>query len=113
MLFAENPAEVSAWYAGWLDVDPAWLEPGGAAVLNVGEVELVFHPADPVKNPPGSSTVVYWHTRDLRQDMERLCAQGATRHRGPLALDAGRSICQLLDPWGNVIGLDGPMRRPD
>jgi hypothetical protein len=30
-------------------------------------------------------------------------------HRGPLAIDATRSIAQLVDPFGNVFGLDGPL----
>lgn len=112
MIFAEDPAGVAAWYAGWLGTDPAQLFPGGAAVVQVAGIELVFHPADPGKNPPGLSTVVYWRTEDLHRDVQRLNARGATVHRGPLALDAGRCICQLLDPWGNVIGLDGPTSRP-
>ena len=33
---------------------------------------------------------------------------GCTYHRGPLRIDAGRQICQLIDPFGMTFGLDGP-----
>ena len=81
--------------------------PGGAAIVDVGAVELVFHPADPVKNPQGAGTVVYWESTDLRADLGRLIDLGASVHRGPLVVSDSRSTCQLLDPWGNVFGMDG------
>jgi predicted enzyme related to lactoylglutathione lyase len=107
IVFAERPAEMARWYAealGWGAVD---LMPGGAAIVDVGAVELVFHPADGVKNPQGASTVVYWQSADMGSDLDRLVGLGASVHRGPLVVADGRSICQLLDPWGNVFGVDG------
>lgn len=33
---------------------------------------------------------------------------GRTRHRGPLQVDEQRQISQLTDPFGTIIGVDGP-----
>jgi len=60
-----------------------------------------------VKNPQGASTVVYWQSEDMGLDRERLLGLGASVHRGPLVVADGRSICQLLDPWGNPPWVDG------
>jgi hypothetical protein len=79
-----------------------------AAALGGGELEVGFHPADPQKNPPGGSPVVYWAVSSLSQARCALLAAGASPHRGPLVVDSGRSICQLRDPFGGIFGLDGP-----
>ncbi|WP_197078931.1 VOC family protein [Dermacoccus sp. PE3] len=47
-------------------------------------------------------------TGDLRTHREALLDAGAEHHRGPLTIGGGRSICQLVDPFGGVFGLDGP-----
>lgn len=107
MVFAERPAEMARWYAEALGLGVVELMPGGAVIVDVGAVELVFHPADAVKNPLGASTVVYWQSADLRADLDRLTGLGASVHRGPLVVADGRSICQLLDPWSYVFGVDG------
>ena len=108
MVFADRPAEVAQWYSKALGLGGTELMPGGAAIVAAGVIELVFHPADGVKNPPGASTVVYWQSDDVQADLTRLIKLGARIHRGPLVVSDTRSICQLTDPWGSVFGLDGP-----
>ncbi|HEX2073361.1 MAG TPA: hypothetical protein VHF92_06215 [Geodermatophilus sp.] len=79
----------------------AWLDlPGG--------VELAFHPPDDERNPRGGSPVVYWSVPDLDAARGMLLTAGAVPHRGPLEIARGRQICQLKDPFGLIIGLDGP-----
>ncbi|WP_245205794.1 VOC family protein [Kitasatospora sp. RG8] len=78
----------------------AWVERGG--------VELGFHPADDERNPRGGSPIVYWSVDDVDQVRERLLAAGCSHHRGPLRIEPGRRIAQLIDPFGTVIGIDGP-----
>ena len=36
---------------------------------------------------------------------------GAIRYRGPMAIEDGQRMCQVRDPWGNCIGLRGPLER--
>lgn len=59
-------------------------------------------------NPVGGSPVAYWSVQRLSRTRDELICAGATPHRGPLVVDDGRTICQLRDPFGNVLGLDGP-----
>ena len=111
MVFVDDPIAVASWYAPLFGDPPiqtmptegpdfAWFEADG--------LELAFHPADSVLNPLGRSVVAYWPVASVNQVRAALLVRGATHHRGPLVLDATRSICQLVDPFGNVFGLDGP-----
>ncbi|WP_405712857.1 MULTISPECIES: VOC family protein [unclassified Streptomyces] len=111
MVFADSPEASARWYGELLGVPVrvdlsdtgavyAWVETGG--------VELGFHPADDARNPRGGSPVVYWNVADLDTVRERLLAVGCEHHRGPLAIEPGRRIAQLRDPFGTVIGIEGP-----
>ena len=111
MLFAEDTHAVAAWWAAAFGVERVEVEehPQGDFVwFDVGGVEVGVHAADPERNALGGSPVVYWSVPAVGSAREQLLALGATPHRGPLAVDPGRSICQLRDPYGNVFGLDGP-----
>jgi uncharacterized glyoxalase superfamily protein PhnB len=111
MIFAEDPRAAATWYAAALGGGELTVLPGPAGefvLFMLGELEVGFHPADPQKNPPGGSPVVYWAVSSLSQARCALLAAGASPHRGPLVVDSGRSICQLRDPFGGIFGLDGP-----
>ena len=111
MFFVDDPTAAASWYAPLFGdpsirtlptegTDFAWFEADG--------VEIAFHPADSKLNPAGRSVVAYWPVTSVGHVRTALLARGATHHRGPLVIDATRSICQLVDPFGNVVGLDGP-----
>jgi predicted enzyme related to lactoylglutathione lyase len=69
--------------------------------------EYGFHPADDDRNPLGGTPVVYLASSDFEASMDRAMVFGATKHRGPLVLSPARVIAQLVDPFGNVFGIDG------
>jgi predicted enzyme related to lactoylglutathione lyase len=111
MLFAEDTHAVGAWWAAAFGVELIEVEPhpqGDFVFFDAAGFEFGVHAADPVKNPLGGSPVVYFSVPSVDAAREQLVADGAELHRGPLAVSAGRSICQLRDPFGNVFGLDGP-----
>lgn len=60
----------------------------------------------------GASVVAYFACAGVFARREALIAAGATALRGPLAVTATRTICQLVDPFGNVLGLDGTPDTP-
>jgi len=110
MLFVDDTHAVASWWATAFGVEQLDVEahPQGDFVSFDGSgVEVGFHAADPAKNPVGGSPVVYFAVPSVSAAREQLLALGATHHRGPLEVDAARSICQLRDPFGNVFGLDG------
>jgi predicted enzyme related to lactoylglutathione lyase len=113
VVFVDEPSVVASFWAEPLEV-PWRLEDGGALV-ELGFVELFFHPADhettpsgEEKNPRGGSTVVYLAVEDCDAVRTRLLAAGCDLWRGPIEIEAGRRICQVRDPFGTVWGLDGP-----
>ncbi|MDG3015117.1 VOC family protein [Speluncibacter jeojiensis] len=108
MVFADSLRVVANWYSGWLGLGPARHIPGAdGMVIGDRDLEFVVHPADHDKNPQGGNTVIYWSSESVAADVQRLTDLGAALHRGPLRIDEHRHICQLLDPWGNVFGLEG------
>ena len=110
MIFAPEPESSARWWANVLD-RPVHIEAKGDLVyawLDLDGVEYGFHPADDDRNPRGGSPVIYWAVDDLNAARNRLLAAGCTPHRGPLRIDHQRQICQVTDPFGTIVGLDGP-----
>lgn len=104
MVFATDPAQSSQW---WSEVTGAPLrEEDGFHWLDINGIEFGFHPADPAKNPLGASTVAYWTTPDLGAAIAGIVAAGGQMHRGPLDVEPGRRIAQVVDPFGAVVGLE-------
>lgn len=110
MIFALDPEKSARWWAGVLDTE-VQLDVGGDSVyawFDLDGVEYGFHPAEDDRNPRGGSPVVYWAVDNLHAARGHLLTAGCTHHRGPLRIEGQRQICQLTDPFGTIIGLDGP-----
>ncbi|MCQ4045783.1 VOC family protein [Streptantibioticus rubrisoli] len=115
MVFADDPEKSARWWADVLEAEEIHLEVENGRVyawLDVDGVELGFHPADDARNPRGGSPVVYWAVDDVDAVRQRLLDAGCTHHRGPIEAEPGRKICQLTDPFGTIIGIDGPGSTP-
>jgi predicted enzyme related to lactoylglutathione lyase len=110
MIFADEPIAVASWWADLLECprDRVMFE-DEFVFFDVGDIEFGFHPADAGKNSVGGSPVVYLRVDDHSAAVSRAESKGARLYRGPRAIDASRSIAQLMDPFGNVFGLDGPL----
>lgn len=110
MCFTPSPDTAGQWWSEVLGVE-LHREVEGESVytwLDVDGVEFGFHMADEQRNPLGGSTVPYWSVADVAAVRQHLLDAGCTHHRGPLQVVPGRTICQVVDPFGTVIGLDGP-----
>ncbi|MGR5307453.1 glyoxalase/bleomycin resistance/dioxygenase family protein [Vibrio mediterranei] len=79
-------------------------------VLDLGGVSLEIVQADEKVGAGKNGTVVYWSVGNLTESLSHFEALGATLYRGPLKIEHGLSMCQLEDPFGNLIGLRGPSR---
>ena len=53
---------------------------------------------------------MYWRTDDFDARRYYLESIGATLYRGPLDIEDSMAMCQLKDPFGNLIGVRGPRR---
>ncbi|WP_431685605.1 VOC family protein [Hahella sp. NBU794] len=69
-------------------------------------IEIVWADA---KVPAGKAgTVLYWSVGNLADEIERFLALGSMVYRGPMQIENGLGMCQVTDPFGNLIGLRGP-----
>lgn len=110
MTFADDPLASANWWGRVLGAEVRADAEGDFvyAWITVAGVEIGFHQADDARNPRGGSPVVYWAVDDLDTARKHLLDAGCTHHRGPLLVTPGRRICQLTDPYGTVVGLEGP-----
>jgi len=83
--------------------------PSGFAFLKIGMTQLEIVPADDKVGSGAAGSVVYWWTDDFERSLAGLKAAGAVLYRGPLKIDHELWMCQLRDPWGNCIGIRGPL----
>lgn len=94
------------WYQQAFPDSTRHIDPDGIfEYILIGETALEVVPAD-AKVPSGAAgTVLYWHTTDFDVRLEYLLSIGATLFRGPMKLNSGMRMCQVLDPFGNPLGL--------
>jgi predicted enzyme related to lactoylglutathione lyase len=112
-VFADDVAAAAAWYTTVFGVEPYFARPvDGAPVyveFRVGDYQHEFGIVDgrfqvggrPEK--PGGA-VVYWAVDDVRAELDRLVALGATVHDGVVERGPGFVTASVLDPFGNVLG---------
>jgi predicted enzyme related to lactoylglutathione lyase len=49
--------------------------------------------------------VAYWGVADVDDVAGQCVARGAVAHRGPKTIFTGERLCQLQDPFGNLLGI--------
>ncbi len=76
-------------------------------VLNINGFSLEIVQSDDKVSEGKKGTVVYWSVTDLSIALAHFEALGATLYRGPMEIENGLSMCQVEDPFGNLIGLRG------
>ncbi|MEY4589738.1 MAG: hypothetical protein RL497_1814 [Pseudomonadota bacterium] len=76
--------------------------------LQMGDFLIEVVRADE-KVPSGKSgTVLYWAVLDLLEAIKHFKHLGSEIYRGPIPIENGQGMCQVTDPFGNLIGLRGP-----
>ncbi|HEV7257361.1 MAG TPA: glyoxalase/bleomycin resistance/dioxygenase family protein [Bosea sp. (in: a-proteobacteria)] len=83
--------------------------PSGFVFLRIGATQLEIVPADAKVGSGAAGSVVYWWVDDFARSLTGLKSAGAVLYRGPLEIDGKLWMCQLRDPWGNCIGIRGPL----
>lgn len=107
MFHVEDTKKACEWYSRFLGVEPVYLLED-FPVLRVGAVEICFHKADTKVASGKAGVVTYWRVQDFSAAVERAKEMMGLIHRGPLDIEDGQTICQILDPFGNLFGLVGP-----
>ncbi len=75
--------------------------------LNIDGFYLEIMQADTKVSAGKAGTVLYWSTENIDESLAFFCSIGATLYRGPMSIENGLVMCQVEDPFGNLIGLRG------
>ncbi len=80
-------------------------------VLRIGSFTIEVVRSDEKVPSRKAGTVLYWAVEDLMEAIEHFRQLGAEVYRGPIKIENGLGICQVADPFGNLIGLRGPFNK--
>ncbi|EHT4943454.1 Glyoxalase-like domain protein [Vibrio vulnificus] len=96
------------WYQqAFPEAVPIHLPDFDFTVLDVNGFSIEIVQSDDKVSEGKKGTVLYWSVGDLSVALSRFEALGASLYRGPMEIENGLSMCQLEDPFGNLIGLRG------
>ncbi|HDY7695146.1 TPA: glyoxalase/bleomycin resistance/dioxygenase family protein, partial [Vibrio vulnificus] len=76
-------------------------------VLDINGFSIEIVQADEKVGSGKNGTVLYWSVNNLSKSLAYFEALGAKLYRGPMDIENGLSMCQVEDPFGNLIGLRG------
>lgn len=79
------------------------------AILDINGFGLEIVCEDSKVGSGKTGSVLYWSVPDLLDALVSFQAIGATLYRGPITIESGIGMCQLVDPFGNLIGLRGKL----
>ena len=96
------------WYRQAFPAATLQIERDGFKYLQVDNVAIELVAADSKVTTGAAGSVVYWSTDNFTTRLAELLALGATLYRGPLLLENDLRMCQVLDPFGNPVGIRGP-----
>jgi catechol 2,3-dioxygenase-like lactoylglutathione lyase family enzyme len=94
------------WYAAVLGAPPAE-DLADFVRFEVHGFNLCLHRADEKSPLSTGGEVAYWEVDDFDAAVQHFLAHGGALHRGPICAIGDLWICQIRDPFGNVIGLEG------
>jgi len=77
--------------------------------LSIGSTQLEVVLADEKVASGAAGSVVYWQVANFEAALLHFSSIGAKLYRGPMQIEGGLSMCQVQDPWGNCIGIRGPI----
>jgi predicted enzyme related to lactoylglutathione lyase len=107
--FVPDLAEATAWYTARLGAPPV-LTARQLSRFDLGGARLTVHTIDEFNSGGPGGSVAYWDVPDVDALTAEWVRHGAVAHRGPKTIMTGERLCQLLDPFGNLIGVRQPAR---
>ena len=108
-IFSNDLRKSRDWYKNFFGVDP--IEDSENFIsFKVGKFNLDITFPDSKNSISHSGSIGYWLVNDLDALIKKIDSSGATIYRGPLAVpEIQRTIVQMQDPFGNVIGFEAPI----
>jgi len=109
MVHVADVAAALDWYArAFPAARRVRIEAPAFECLALGALQIELVPADAKVGSGACGSVVYWSVPAFEPALARWLALGARLHRGPMDIEGGARMAQVLDPWGNPLGLRGP-----
>ena len=110
-LFVENVKKSSLWYSKVLNTQLE-IDEDNFGLIRIGDQELCFHQADSKSPASSGGCVGYWNVENLLAAANKFIEHGGIVYRGPIEIpESDEGICQIKDPFGNVIGLQGRCKK--
>ena len=110
-LFVPNVRVSASWYSKCLDISLT-IDEENFALIDIEGCELCFHLSDNKSPTSTGGSVGYWQVDDLLQSANVFKENGGEIYRGPIEIpESDEGICQIKDPFGNVIGLQGKYKK--
>jgi predicted enzyme related to lactoylglutathione lyase len=109
MFFVPDRRKAAEWYSRLFDTPITQMEEPEYYFICVGGIGVWFSQEDEKVASGTAGEVAYWRVESFAEALGRAEALGAALYRGPLLREEdGLTMCQVRDPFGNLIGLVGP-----
>jgi methyltransferase (TIGR00027 family) len=95
------------WYSDVLQITPLF-DSRFVAIFPIGACSLSLAKKTAPRVEPENQMAVYWEVDDLDAAYKRLLDAGATSH-APIKEVLNIRTAQVIDPFGNLVGLTGPL----
>jgi len=109
LVYVPDVRDRLAWYqTAFPEAVPIYHSEFDLTVLDLNGFSLEIVQVDEKVDSGKKGTVVYWAVGNLTDALTHFEALGAKRYRSPMVIENGLAMCQIEDPFGNLIGLRGP-----
>ncbi|MBC7419168.1 MAG: GNAT family N-acetyltransferase [Bdellovibrio sp.] len=105
-LFVADIQASKQWYQKVFNQKPT-IDLENYVEFRLGSSGLCLHFADDKSPLATGGSVGYWKVAQFENTINLFKQFGATIYRGPIDLPTSEKICQIKDPFSNVIGLIG------
>ncbi|WP_127717141.1 VOC family protein [Halobacteriovorax sp. HLS] len=107
LMFVDSIQESRDFYCRLFNIEP-FEEDKLFCSFKFANTYFNLHLADEKSPKSRGGTVVYLHVEDIDVFIDNAKLLDMKIYRGPLIVEEiGRTICQLEDPFGNIIGIEG------
>ncbi|MES2217634.1 MAG: VOC family protein [Pseudomonadota bacterium] len=105
-LIVKDLQKSKSWYQMILGVNPH-IDIDKYTEFKYGSCIIGLAQADEKSPFSFGGQVIYWRVENINSAISYFCTAGASIYRGPLQIEGDDVICQIQDPFGNVLGMIG------
>ena len=105
--YVDDIEKAKDWYNSVLNIQPL-LDTPFAKIYNIGKCSLSLTKSKAPTNEAINGIDVYWEVDDIESAFEKFVQHGA-QVKTPIKQVFNIRIAQVIDPYGNIIGLTGDL----